>query len=255
MNRELVAPRSAGSRDEFLRHEAGPLAVTQWDDAIFLHYRVSPSLIRAHVPFPLDLFDAQAWVSVVMFSQRGTRPAAGGGALRWAALPIANYRFCNLRTYVCVDGEPGVYFLTEWLSNPLAAMLARVVYGLPCSVAQERYRHDRPGNVFTGLATAGERRFSCRSSVPYAQERKSSVPGSLDHFCLERYTAFTLRGKRRLRFRISHEPWPQISIDAQVEDDNLLTAAHPWLSAANPSHAHYSPGVADVWIGRPHRAL
>jgi hypothetical protein len=68
---------------------------------------------------------------------------------------------------------------------------------------------------------------------------------------MERYTAFTIaRGVKRL-FRIWHQPWLQVPIDVNVLDQSLLAATGCWSEGARIVGANYSPGMEDVWIGRP----
>jgi uncharacterized protein len=77
--------------------------------------------------------------------------------------------------------------------------------------------------------------------------------GSLDEFLLERYTAFTQRGRCPRYFDIAHEPWLQIPVDAHITDDQLLREKFPWFAQARLASANYSPGVQNVWMGAPHR--
>ena len=74
---------------------------------------------------------------------------------------------------------------------------------------------------------------------------------SLDDFLLERYAAWTMRGGVARRFRIWHEPWAAERVDVSLTDRTLLNAAAPWMRGIEPVLAHHSPGLRDVWIGRP----
>jgi hypothetical protein len=73
----------------------------------------------------------------------------------------------------------------------------------------------------------------------------------LDEFLLERYTAFTEWWNLRRYFRVWHAPWPVTPISAAVDDSGLLAQTGQWKSRARLVAAHYSPGVQDVWMGRP----
>ncbi|MBV8880987.1 MAG: DUF2071 domain-containing protein, partial [Planctomycetaceae bacterium] len=79
------------------------------------------------------------------------------------------------------------------------------------------------------------------------------VPGSLDEFLLERYTAFTeRRGLERL-FRVWHQPWPQVPVDLTMPDESLVASTGRWFRSARRIGANYSPGFDTVWMGRPRR--
>src|SRR5690348_14618988 len=79
-----------------------------WRDVLFVHYAIDPALLQPHVPFELDRFDGQAWVSLVAFTQAGLRPAIGGIVGVTVMRPVATHEFLNLRTYVRVDGRPAI---------------------------------------------------------------------------------------------------------------------------------------------------
>jgi hypothetical protein len=52
-------------------------------------------------------------------------------------------------------------------------------------------------------------------------------------------------------FRIWHPPWPQIPLDVTLVDNSLLTTNWPWFADAKLIGGHYSPGISEVWMGRP----
>jgi uncharacterized protein YqjF (DUF2071 family) len=115
-------------------HEAAnrlayPLFHCSWDRAVFLHYRVEPRFLQRQVPFELDLFDGQAYVSLVSFTLRNMR--LSHPHLKFITQPLHTHAFLNVRTYVRVRHLRGIYFLAEWLNNRLATMLGPMLYGLP----------------------------------------------------------------------------------------------------------------------------
>ena len=52
------------------------------------------------VPFPLDLHEGRAFVSLVAFTMRDLAPRRGGRWTSWLLRPIATHEFLNVRTYV-----------------------------------------------------------------------------------------------------------------------------------------------------------
>src|SRR5580658_54483 len=72
-----------------------PMFLADWRDALFVHFRVKPAALAPLVPLPLDLFDSNAFVSLVAFTQDRLRPAIGRGAGEFLARPIARHTFLN----------------------------------------------------------------------------------------------------------------------------------------------------------------
>jgi uncharacterized protein YqjF (DUF2071 family) len=145
--REAMA-RMLGAADE-------PLLFADWDRTLMLHYEIDPAVLRPFVPFPLDLREGKAYVTLVAFTLRGMRPRRGGRLARWLMRPIATHRFLNVRTYVRVNGEAGIYFVTEYMNNLLSRRLGPLAYGLPYRFARLDYCHDWEHGTLRGRARAG----------------------------------------------------------------------------------------------------
>ena len=72
---------------------------------------------------------------------------------------------------------------------------------------------------------------------------------ALEHFLTARWMLFSVTGGRAVSARACHQPWPLYRAQAQVVEDQLITAAGLPGPEGEPL-VHYSPGV-DVAIGRP----
>ena len=70
----------------------------------------------------------------------------------------------------------------------------------------------------------------------------------------ERYTAFTAWRSYRRLFRIGHPPWALTPLDLRLDDDTLLASTGVWRDHARFVGAHDTPGLRNVWMGRPLRA-
>jgi len=230
-----------------------PLLLAAWERAVFFHYQVDPAALQAQVPLALDLYQGQAYVSLVAFLQRRFRFRRGGllGALLTA--PVRNHAFFNLRTYVREHGEPGIFFMAEWLPNLLSVAVGPLSFGLPCRPGRLAFHHEYERGVLWGEVTepgtARSFRYSARLESPPSVQ--PSPEGSLQEFLLERYAALTEKDGVRRLFRIWHQPWPQAPIAVQVLEDSLLAATGEWHRNARLVGANLSPGVPEVWIGRP----
>lgn len=234
-----------------LANAGEPLFLAAWDEAVFIHYEADPCLLQRQIPFQLDLREGRAFVSIVAFTLLRMRPRLGGRLGEWLFRPIASHEFLNVRTYVRHAGEPGIFFLAEWLSNPLSVRLGPLTFGLPYRFGHLTYSHAHEDGEIFGTVNATEGRLEYRSAVS-ATSFDPSEAGSQTEFLLERYTAFTSQGRRRRLFRVWHEPWPQTPIEIEVTEDDLLASTGKWWRSAECVGANYSPGV-DVWMGRPHR--
>lgn len=237
------------------RREA-PLMRSDWDRALMIHYAVDPAELQPQIPFPLDLHGGMAYVSFVAFTLRKLRPHRLPEACAPLLRPVSDHGFLNLRTYVRVGRCTGIFFLAEWLPNRLSILLGPPMYGLPYRFGHLDYQHDHEHGRLDGRVDPGDEpdplvyRYRGTPLGEFAPAQRDT----LDEFLLERYSAFTQRGRTRRRFDIWHQPRPQTRVDElDLIDDGIARHTGPWSGAARVVTAHYSPGVRGVWMGRPHR--
>jgi uncharacterized protein YqjF (DUF2071 family) len=254
-----VSPSFSPADSARARMEAGwgdPLLFADWERALFLHYAVDAAELQKAVPFELDLWGAgQAFITLVAFTMREMRPSFGGA---WAARlvsPIASHEFLNARTYVRYGDEPGIFFMREWLPNALARCVGPAAFGLPYRLGTINYRHRHESGELAGevCARSGDGRLSYHATTEAVTEAVTEAHAARRDFLLERYTAFTSAFGLRRKFRVWHEPWRAAALDVQVEDDSILDLV-PGCANARCAGAHYSEGVAGVWMGRPRLA-
>jgi len=92
-----------------------------WGKLLFIHWPISPELIRPLVPagLELDLFEGTAWVAIAPFTMWGIRPRFT------PTLPLLNRcHELNVRTYVYVNRVPGVWFFSLDANHALAVLVA-----------------------------------------------------------------------------------------------------------------------------------
>ena len=243
MNPTLALSQAA--RRAFDEAEGRPLFRAGWERAVFIHYEVEAAALQPQVPFPLETRGGRAYVSLVAFTLAGLRFAAGGP-------PLCTHPFLNVRTYLPGNG---IYFLAEWLPHPLCVLLGPRLYGLPYQRGRLQYEHGDRLDSIHGQVRAPEGVLKYRARGIPARAPVPCLPGSLDEFLLERYTAFTRRGPTERLFRVWHAPWPQVSLEVSIEDESLVASTGPWFRQARLIGGHYSPGLAEVWMGRPRRRV
>ena len=238
---------------------AKPLFIADWLGALFLHFEIEARRLQRFIPFELDLWEGRAVISLVAFTMRGMRLAPLGKFGAWLCRPIATHPFLNCRTYVRHEGEAGICFLTEWLTNRLSVLCGPALYSLPYRHAAIEYCRD--GLELRGVVKGHEGQFVYEGELEN-ESFEECAEDSFDQFLLERYAAFNaghsigcrFNSARRL-FRVRHEPWRQVRAMVGVRDDTLVRRTMPWWLEARMVGANYSPGVRDVWMSAPRRVI
>ena len=248
---EIRTTLNDAARSRIFAIRGEPMFYARWDRAVFIHYAADPMTLQSDVPFELDLHGGRAFVSIVAFTLLQMRPRIGGRIGEWLFRPIATHEFLNVRTYVRHRGEPGIYFLAEWLSNPLSVRLGPRTFGLPYRFGRLDYEHAVDGVMLSGTVEAPEGRLAYEGKIS-GSDFEISEAESLTEFMLERYTAFTQRRKRARFFRVWHSPWEHAPAEIEVAAGGLIASTGAWWKTAEYVGANYSPG-AEVWMGRPHR--
>jgi len=245
---------SQAARHRLLSIRGEPLFLADWLRPVFVHYEVPAAALQRDVPFDLDLRNGKAYVSLVAFTMDRMRPFRGGRLTEWCLKPIARNGFLNFRTYVHHRGEPGIFFLTEWMNNPFSVRLGPWTFGLPYRFGELNYAHQHEVGRLTGTVLEPNHNPTFHYEAQLENSAFAPCPaGSLDEFLLERYTAYTAHKTKRRFFRIWHRPWAQQAIQISVSDVSLIEKVWPWFADATLVGANFSPGARDVWMGRPHR--
>lgn len=249
-----ISPSAAGLA-RMKRSPGEPLLLSDWDQVLMIHVEVEREALAAEVPFPLDLHDGRAFVTLVAFTMRRMHPRWGGALSRLLFSPIATHHFLNVRTYVKVNGEPGIHFLAEWLSNRLAVSLGPCTFSLPYRHGRIHYQNDWRAGDLRGSVSCPKtgRAFVYGAQLPGDVEFEPCERGSLDEWLMERYAAFNSANGHKRFFRVWHPPWPQCAAEVTLTDNSLLLANWPWLASGHLIGANYSPGIRDVWLGRARR--
>ena len=99
-----------------------------WHELLFLHWEMRVEDLRPLIPEPLeiDTFDGKAWLTVTPLTITNLRPPY------FPAIPYLSWLYeLNVRTYVYLDGVPGVWFFSLDCNSSAAVMAARTFYHLP----------------------------------------------------------------------------------------------------------------------------
>jgi uncharacterized protein YqjF (DUF2071 family) len=213
-----------------------PWLMTQsWHNLLFAHWPVDASQLRQVVPsvFDLDLFDREAWLSVVPFymTNVGVRAAP---PLPW----LSAFPELNVRTYVRVSDRPGVYFFSLDAGRRLAVAAARALLNLPYHAAVMSV--DRRDAVvhYQSARRKGSAAFHA-TYEPASQSFAASV-GSIEYFLTERYCLYHRdRRGRPYRLEIHHRPWSLQLARATVTVNTMAAANHVTVSGP-PRLVHFA---------------
>jgi uncharacterized protein YqjF (DUF2071 family) len=204
-----------------------------WHDLLFAHWTVDARALQEKLPpgLPLDTFEGQAWLGVVPFRMTNVAPRGV------PAIPfVSSFLELNVRTYVTLDGKPGVYFFSLDANSAIAVAAARALFGLPYYVATMRIDRRDAQLVYTSARQTkmdGVAEFAATYRPIGAVQMPK--PGSLEHFLTERYCLYTVdKDFRANRLDIHHPPWPLQAADATIAVNTMAGAAGIRLPSTSP---------------------
>jgi uncharacterized protein len=220
-----------------------------WVDLLFAHWRVSEEALSRVVPeqLPIDTFDGDAYLGITPFCVRGLRlrgtaPAPG----------LSTFPELNVRTYVSVEGKPGIYFLSLDADSAAAVRTARLSYRLPYFRSRISVDRDEEG-IGYDLMRISDDGPPAYFTARYGGEGEQ-LPireGSLERWLTERYCLYTLDDEGRIaRADIHHPPWPLRRGWAEIETNTMAMPFGIELEGEPLLHFSSRQDVA-IWTIRP----
>jgi uncharacterized protein YqjF (DUF2071 family) len=223
------------TREELEKDPGRAWLVSQrWERVLFAHWPTDPRRLARLLPPGVepDVYAGEAWLAIVAFVMEGTRMPYGPA---WRGLPPIPE--LNVRTYVRVEGVPGVWFLSLDATSPLFVSVGRALYGLRYSLAKMATAVD--GERVYYLSAGNQRALVARYEPAGVPSLASA--DSLERFLIERYRLFAERHGRLITATVTHEPWPLQRADAHFE---LNTMAPPQLAFEGRPLLHFSRSVS-----------
>jgi len=209
-----------------------------WRELLFVHWPMAVQALRPLIPaaLTLDTFEREAWIGIVPFQMREVCPR-GIPALPW----FSESPELNVRTYVTIQGVPGVYFFSLDAANPLFVAAARALFALPYFNA--RMSVVRQGDTIhysSQRARAGDPPAAYRGRYRPLAPVAYATPGSLPFWLTERYCLYTVDKRGQVsRVDIHHGPWPLQAAELETIDDTMARS-HGILLPDTAPLLHYS---------------
>ncbi len=222
----------------------------EWHNLLFAHWALPAEVVRPLVPeqLPLDLWDGKAYVAVVPFQIRNLRPPGV------PPVPgISNLAEINVRTYVTMDGKPGVYFFSLDAENLSAVLGARLFYALPYFKAKFRIGLEGSAVRYESQRTVRPLPAEFRGRyLPISEELPwKPMNETVERFVSERYCLYTVSSGHVYRTDIHHLPWPLQLAKVEIGTNTMADSLGLQLSGS-PSLLHFSRFL-DVLVWWPER--
>ena len=226
------------------RPEGSPIMYQSWGKLLFMHWPMPVEALRRLIPEPLqiDTFDGQAWVAVTPFTVWDARPVFAP-PLPW----VSEFHEINVRTYVHIDGVPGVWFFSLDANSLVAVLGARTFFRLPYHEAEIHLEQQDQTVIYTSSRkdAAAPAEFNATwtigAGLPFAE------PGSLEFFLVERYCLYTSNEGKLYRCRIHHQPWPLQQPHLSTYRSSMIEAGGLPTPVGEPVLHAGGPVNVEVW--------
>lgn len=202
----------------------------EWNNVIFLHWKVSKDLLEPLLPkgIKLDTINGESWVSLVAFDMNNI------GTRAFPKIPhISDFLEINIRVYVTCNEKPSVYFLSMEGSKRSSCKVLKAVSKFPyrySKMEHENYRFESE-NI----------EFNDSFSIAYQLGEEPNKKDELDLWLTERYAVFQDYKSTIIEYDVHHIEWPIQSIE--IKKLKLKYPRFNRIINEKPERAHYSKGV------------
>ena len=222
----------------------------RWEKLLFMHWPVPTKVLEPLLPpgLKLDTFEGEAWLGLVPFLMRGVHPGGLPSVPGLSAFPEL-----NVRTYVTVNGVPGVWFFSLEAANPIAVCLARTWFHLPYFGAKMRAQMRGEALHFASERTHRNAPPATFSAHYRPLRDVPTEPAALIHFLTARYSLYSAGGQGQLyRADIHHPTWPLQRAEVSFERSPNEMMSQLGLELPDvPPLLHYAEGLR-VKAGLPY---
>jgi hypothetical protein len=213
-----------------------------------MHWPVPVAMLQPYLPprLQLDTYDGMAWLAVVPFRMSKVRTRFS------PPVPGANeFLELNVRTYVHLNGVPGVWFFSLDATNALAVWVARTVFNLPYLRADMHLEiFSTQLHEFSAQRThAGAPTAHFRATWQVGPPLPPAEPGSLAFFLTERYCLYTSNQAQTKLYqgRVAHAPWPLATAQVLHYESSLIESQGLPTPAGSPVVHAAGPVSVELW--------
>lgn len=245
--RRAAEPRVPDLTDRMTIRErpAGPALMHQvWDKLLFMHWQVPVEALKPRIPpcLELDTHHGTAWIGITPFSIRDSRPSFVP-PLPW----LSSFHEVNVRTYVHLDGVPGVWFFSLDASSRVAVTAARTFFHLPYHMADITIEEEGRRLHYHSLRRDHDVPGELTATWNPTPDVRLAEPGTLEFFCVERYCLYSAFENILYRARIFHEPWPLRDVPLANYATNLLDPLGIEIPQDKAKLLAAGPVSAEIW--------
>src|SRR6056297_3257130 len=178
-----------------------------WSELLFAHWAVEPDVVASRLPagVTLDTRNGKAWIGVVPFLMSNIAPRF------CPPIPgLSRFLELNVRTYVTVDGKPGVWFFSLDAESRVAVRVARATFNLPYMDAIMSIDRGEVGEIEYKSQRTHRREPTASYDASYSAAGvfDEAPPGSLEHWLTARYCLYSASRRGCIyRGEIDHPPW------------------------------------------------
>jgi uncharacterized protein YqjF (DUF2071 family) len=221
-----------------------PFLTARWSDIVLLTFEAPELLLRRAIPpsVELDHWNGRTHVSIVALHMRDVR------VLGWGIPGFTAHPQVNFRTYVRWGGEPGVWFIRQFVPSRVIAAVGRLRYDEPFWPTPIRRRVVETPSELRAEYAVGPEALGWHVSVAGSRAARIPAAGSPEHYLTERGFACRARPDGALSvFRVVHPAWAVRgvrSVDYRFDFGSLYGAEWEFLNKAEPASVVFAEGSA-----------
>ena len=215
-----------------------------WGNLLFMHWQMPAEALRRLIPgrLSIDTFDGKAWVGLTPFTIRDARP------IFMPPLPwLSDFHELNVRTYVHLDGAPGVWFFSLDANSKAAVIGARTFFHLPYYNAHISLNSRDNTVAYGSTREVAETPADFEATWTVGADLPQPPPDSLDFFLVERYCLYTFDGGKLYLCRIFHKPWPLQQASLSTYKSSMMEANGLPSPVGDPLLHSGGPVNVEIW--------
>jgi hypothetical protein len=215
-----------------------------WGKLLFMHWQMPAEALRRLLPgrLSVDTFDGKAWVGLTPFTIWDARP------IFMPPLPwLSDFHELNVRTYVHLDGVPGVWFFSLDANSMAAVIGARTFFHLPYYNAHISLTPQDNTVAYSSTREGAETPANFEAIWSVGADLPQPPSDSLDFFLVERYCLYTSDRGKLYRCRIFHKPWPLQRASLSTYKSGMMEANGLPSPVGDPLLHGGGPVNVEIW--------